>query len=172
MASSYVPPHLRNRHASKTVEKKVPGSDEFPILGSSAVRSSARPALTRSFALLASEWKDHEEEEKIQKEAKDERNRREMEVRRREERNVIVYKNETDSYYDNYANPQDSEYGEEYDPEWTTIEKKPKKELTLEEKIERDIQRETDERSAAQDASVWNESASNDWDYRDRRGNN
>ena len=52
--------------------------------------------------------------------------------------------------------------------EWTTIEKKPKREFTIEEKIARELRREEEEK-AMEDSSVWNVQHTDDWDYRDRR---
>lgn len=168
MSSTYIPPYLRNRKTNSVPEKKLPTPDDFPSLGAVPVRTNAWSS-SRSFAVLASEWKEHDDEEQIKKEAKDSRAQYEADLRRRDEHNVFVFKNDVDGCDESYSLPEDAEVKDMPDSDWTTIEKKAKRELTIEEKIERQIAQEAEEKAALDKDSVWNENAGDEWDYRDRR---
>jgi hypothetical protein len=166
MSGKYVPPAMRNRkHLADEQKLKVPSPDEFPTLGSSKPKTAFKPV--RSFALLASEWQDHEDEEKSRKEILESMGRREAERRENENRNVYVYR-QSESHTDDYQVDDDR-----YQPnpsgvdDWTTIEKKAKRELTLEEQYDKKLRMEEEEKRMA-DESVWNDH-NDDWDYRDRR---
>lgn len=166
MASKYVPPALRNKKGEEPT-KKLPTIDEFPTLGPAIARTKTGFAPTRSFAVLASEWNEHAEDEKIKKETHDNISRREANLRERDARNVFTYRqheHEDRSYFKS----ENIEYEEDATDDWTTIEKKPKREFTIEEKIARDIRREEEEK-AMEDSSVWNVQHTDEWDYRDRR---
>ena len=166
MSGKYIPPAMRNKKAV-VEEKKVPTADEFPTLGSNSPKTKTSFKPVRSFAVLATEWQEHEEEEKIRKEARDAIERREAERRELDSRNVFVYRqhdyeNEYHEQYDGYqANPVDAD-------DWTTIEKKTRRDLTTEELFEKKLRMEEEERRMEED-SVWNQGNSDDWDYRDRR---
>jgi hypothetical protein len=168
MSSTYIPPYMRNRKTNSVPEKKLPTSDDFPSLSSAPVRTNAWSS-TRSFAVLASEWKEHDEEEQMKKEAKEFRTRYESDIRRRDEQNVFVFKNDRGEYAENYSVQEDAEFVDTDTSDWKTIEKKAKRELTIEEKIERQIAQEAEEKAAADRDSVWNDGTGDDWDYRDRR---
>ena len=169
MSGKYIPPAMRNKKANvEEPKKKVPTQDDFPSLGSATVKTNVSFKPLRSFAALATEWQEHEEEEKIRKEARDMIERREAERREVENRNVFVYRQNEDENVD---------YEEGYDaytskmPEqddWTMIEKKAHRELTTEEMFEKKLRMEEEERRMAED-SVWNNGNDDAWDYRDRR---
>ena len=93
--------------------------------------------------------------------------RREADIRDRDARNVFTYR-QTETYDDNYFPSDTVEYEQPTTDDWTTIEKKPKRELTEEEKMERELLREVEEGTNQTD-SVWNTQNGDDWDYRDRR---
>jgi hypothetical protein len=166
MSGKYVPPSLRNRkHAAEEPKIKVPSPDDFPTLGSSKPKVAFKPV--RSFALLASEWQEHEEEEKSRKETRELMERRETERRDIENRNVFVYSQSevrTNDYHEDYTGDQSNPTEVDH---WTTIEKKAKRELTPEELYEKKVRMEEEDRRLAED-SVWNDH-NDDWDYRDRR---
>ena len=169
MSGKYVPPAMRNKKTVVEDRKiKMPTADEFPSLGSNSLKTKTSFKPVRSFALLATEWHEHEEEEKIRKEARDAIERREAERRELDNRNVFVYRqndHDDNSYYEQYdgyqANPSEVD-------EWKTIEKKTRRELTVEESYEKKLRMEEEERRMEED-SVWNQGNSDDWDYRDRR---
>ena len=167
MSGKYIPPAHRNKKANvEDANAKVPTQADFPSLGMGKPKVSFKPI--RSFAALATEWQEHEEEEKIRKEAREMIERREAEHREIDNRNVFVYRQNDD---------ENVEYDEEYggyplktsNPyDWTTIEKKARRELTTEEMYEKKVRMEEEERRMAED-SVWNNGNEDAWDYRDRR---
>jgi len=168
MSSTYIPPYMRNRKTNSVPEKKLPTSDDFPSLGAIPVRTNAW-SNNRSFAVLATEWKEHDEDEQMKKDAKESRIRYEADIRRRDEHNVFVFRNDGGKYNESYSLAEGAVIEDVDDSEWKTIEKKAKRELTIEEKIERQIAQEAEEKAALDKDSVWNESTGDDWDYRDRR---
>jgi hypothetical protein len=169
MSGKYIPPALRNKKANvEEPKKKVPTQDEFPSLGSVGVKTKASFKPIRSFASLATEWQEHEEEEKIRKEAREMIERREAERREIENRNVFVYRQAEfngDDDEDEYDGHQSKPVAAD---DWTTIEKKARRELTTEELYEKKLRMEEEERRMAED-SVWNNGQDDEWDYRDRR---
>jgi len=159
MSGKYVPPALRN--------KKEPTltSDDFPSLGGSkqTAKTSFKP--TRSFAVLATEWNEHEEDEKIRKETRESAQRHEAQRRAINDRNVFVYRPDTEYY--NEDRPDDS-VQPLADDEWKIIQKKAQRELTTEELFEKKARMEEEEKRMEED-SVWKDGNLTDWDYRDRR---
>ena len=159
MSGKYVPPALRN--------KKEPSltSDDFPSLGGSKqpTKTSFKP--TRSFAVLATEWNEHEEDEKIRKETRDSAQRHEAQRRALNDRNVFVYRPDTEYY--NEDRPDDS-LQPLADDDWQVIQKKAQRELTTEELFEKKARMEEEEKRMEED-SVWKDGNLTDWDYRDRR---
>lgn len=166
MSGKYIPPALRNKKGEEPI-KKLPTIDEFPSLGSSVVRTKTGFAPTRSFALLASEWNEHTEDEKIKKETQDLMSRREANVRERDARSVFTYR-QIEEQDTSYYVAENIESEQNTTDDWTTIEKKPKREFSMEEKMARDLRHEAEEK-AMEDSSVWNVQHGDDWDYRDRR---
>lgn len=158
--SSYIPPHARRtkdrRDAWKKEEedkrKALANTDEnFPTLGGSSMPNKSSWSGNKSFASLASEWKDLDNEKKLEEERS-----RVHEIRNR----TIVFSHKI-SHYD------DIEEEDSYDstghvpsqtnPEedgWTTISKKirPIREKTLEE-LEREAEDERKEREEQE--SMW-----------------
>lgn len=167
MSGKYVPPAMRNKKNSGEESKvKIPSQDEFPSLGSGKSKSSFKPI--RSFAALATEWNEHAEEEKVRKETREMMDRREAERREADTRHVFVYR-QREVEYNSYVEEYDSYQSKSEDPDdWTTIEKKARRDLTPEELLEKKLRMEEEERRLAED-SVWNESNGDEWDYRDRR---
>jgi hypothetical protein len=160
MSGKYIPPALRN--------KKEPSltSDDFPSLGISSQQSKTSFKPTRSFAVLATEWNEHEEEEKLRKEAQQSIQRHEAQRRAINDRNVFVYR--PDAEYYNEDRPDDSVQPLCADDEWQVIQKKAQRELTTEELFEKKARMEEEEKRMEED-SVWKDGNLTDWDYRDRR---
>lgn len=166
MSGKYIPPAMRNRkHNVEDSKSKVPSPDDFPTLGASRPKTAFKPV--RSFALLASEWQEHDEEEKVRKDTREMMECRETQRREIEDSKVFVYRQ---SEVDTYEYREDNS-GHQSRPtnvdDWTTIEKKAKRELTLEEMYEKKLRMEEEEKRMAED-SVWNTN-NDEWDYRDRR---
>lgn len=181
MTSKYVPPALRNKNRFTTLEEEtrpspIPKQEEFPSLGGSPRTSSNGWKTKKSFAVLATEWNDHSEEEKAKEEYRRETEKREAEKRERDMRNMVVFKRRDsfDEYDDNAYIVEDTSPAPPYEEDgWTTVERKVRRELSEEEKHARLEAREAEEKERkAQEDSVWNASNADDWDYRDRRVNN
>lgn len=188
-SAKYVPPSMRNRgnnreapswfreedaRKKKEEERKKNGmvntEENFPSLSASPSKSNNQ--WKSSFAALATEWNEHDEEEKVNRQIREDKDRREHQRRLAEERNVVTLRRR-DNYFEEDYNVGPSTYMTDHteanDDEWTVIQhKKPKAELTLEEQIERDRKREEEERKIQED-SVWDNSNGDEWDYRDRR---
>lgn len=160
MSGKYIPPALRN--------KKEPTltSDDFPSLcrPSQPTKTSFKP--TRSFAVLATEWNEHEEDEKIRKEAQQSIHRHEAQRRAIDDRNVFVYRRDQEDYNDDVQ--EDADKVPSADDDWKIIQKKAQRELTTEELFEKKMRLEEEERRLEED-SVWKDGTLGDWDYRDRR---
>lgn len=168
MSGKYVPPAMRNKKANVEESKvKLPTQDDFPALGSNNSKTKASFKPIRSFAVLATEWQERDEEEKIRKEAQEMIERRDAERRELENRSVFIYRQHdfehTTNAYDNDNQPDSLEVDE-----WTRIEKKARRELTAEELYEKKMRIEEEEKQMAED-SVWNHGNDDEWDYRDRR---
>lgn len=167
MSGKYIPPSLRNK--KNTVEEpkvKINSQDDFPTLGSAKPKTAFKPV--RSFAVLASEWQEHEEDENVRKEAHDAIKRREAQRRETDNHSVFIYRQQ-DYNHDNCHDTNDGDDTKVVGSEdWTTIEKKARRELTTEEMYEKKVRMEEEERRMAED-SVWNNGNEEDWDYRDRR---
>jgi hypothetical protein len=166
-SNKYVPPALRNRKDEKRVVELKDTAENFPTLGSASVRAPS-PWTKKSFAVLAAECDAHSKEEKERLEFEAARRRREEERKRFDEQHLVrMYRpvHENDVHEECLA-----EEDEKMDDGWTTIERKAKREFTLEELHAREAAREAEETNEAElQKSVWNEHAANDWDYRDRR---
>lgn len=161
---SYVPPHLRNK---KKVEEIVPPKDDFPVLGMSKTKTSFPPK--RSFAALAMEWSEEADIQKQKEEYRKEMENREMRRKEAEMRNVVKFTNTTHYTDDAYPEEDTVLYPSSSD-DWTTVNhKKLKRELTIEEKMERDAIREEEEKRMNEEDSMWNSNPADEWDYRDRR---
>ena len=160
MSGKYVPPALRNK------KEPILSSDDFPSLGGSkqTTKTSFKP--TRSFAVLATEWNEHEEDEKVRKETLESAQRDEAQRRAINSRNVFVYRPDADYY--NEDRPDDSVQAVSADDEWKVIQKKAYRELTTEELFEKKERMEEEERRMEEE-SVWKDGGVTDWDYRDRR---
>lgn len=165
MSGKYIPPAMRNKKQN-IQEPKVPSPDDFPTLGSVKPKTAFKPI--RSFAVLANEWQEHADDEKARKDTRDIIERREAERRETENQNVFIYRQHEDkpnTYDDEYTGCQSNSTDVD---DWTTIEKKARRELTTEELYDKKLRMEEEERRLAED-SVWNDSKGDDWDYRDRR---
>jgi hypothetical protein len=172
MSSKYIPPALRN----KASVPPVPSANEFPSLGSARGSPNTTWKHKTSFAVLASEWREQSEEDAEKREIQQATERREAERRAAEERMIVHHrKRHIDEIYEMEEDYEDDTMWAQTtartnEDGWTTVERKAKKELTLEETILREQKREEEEKRAqAERDSVWDASANNDWDYRDRR---
>ena len=160
MSGKYVPPAMRAK------QQPTLSSDDFPSLGGLSKPSKTSFKPTRSFAVLATEWSEHEEEEKIRKETRESAQRHEAQRRAINDRNVFVYRPDTDYY--NEDRPDDSVQALSADDEWKVIQKKAYRELTTEELFEKKERMEEEEKRMEEE-SVWKDGNLADWDYRDRR---
>ena len=144
---------------------KMPSIDEFPALGTANPKTTT---WTKSFSSLASEWNkqtiEQEEERKYQEEMQ-------KELERREALNSnfgFIGEFHRRNYYEGpiYRDYDDEEKKPSTD-EWTVVDRvKYRPELSIEEKNEREIAKETEEQKAKEEASVWK---GEEWDVRDRR---
>lgn len=167
-SNKYVPPALRNREVVRNEKKIVQTEENFPSL--SARLPIVNNKWKSSFAALATEWNEHEEEEKVNRQLREDKDRRETQRRLAEERNVVTLRRRTSLHQEEYdTSPSTYINDATNEDDWTVIDrKKLKPELSLEEKVERDQKREEEERKA-QESSVWDNANPDDWDYRDRR---
>jgi hypothetical protein len=158
MSGKYVPPAMRAK------QQPTLSSDDFPSLGGlgKVTKTSFKP--TRSFAVLATEWSEHEEDEKIRRETREETERREAQRRLISDRNVFVYRRDNDIQDTIDETTQDAPP----EDEWKIIQKKAHRELTTEELFEKKERMEEEEKRMEED-SVWKDGNLADWDYRDRR---
>lgn len=167
-SNKYVPPALRNRKDEKRVNDLKDTTENFPTLGSAPARAPSTWT-KKSFAVLAAECDAHSKEEKERLEFEAARRRRDEERRRSDEEHLVRMHRPVQWFV-----PVDeecvAEEDEKADDGWTTIERKAKREFTLEELHARALAREAEEAKEAElQKSVWNDHAANDWDYRDRR---
>jgi hypothetical protein len=167
MSGKYIPPSKRTgKQVESGANLKIPSQDDFPALGLAKPKTAFKPV--RSFALLASEWQEHEEDESVRKEANDAINRREAKRREADNQSVFIYRQQDynpdncDDTHDGYESKVTSA------DDWTTIEKKTRRELTTEELYDKKVRMEEEERRMAED-SVWNNGNEDEWDHRDRR---
>jgi hypothetical protein len=151
--SKYVPPNKRD--APKVI---LPKKEEFPMLCSTNTKPSIWSG--KSFSSLATEWKNKDQEEKQNREIAEEIEKN----KRHREEIIIVRKRQYQS--DHYSPYFEDENNLRNDDEWTTVEKKVRPSLTIEEKIERDEFLEKQEIKQMEDDSVWQ---TEEWDFRDRR---
>ena len=160
MSGKYVPPAMRAK------QQPTLSSDDFPSLGGLSKPSKTSFKPTRSFAVLATEWSEHEEEEKIRRETREETERHEAQRRALNDRNVFVYRRDND--YDIQDTTDETNQDAAPDDEWKVIQKKAYRELTTEELFEKKERMEEEEKRMEEE-SVWKDGNLADWDYRDRR---
>lgn len=157
--SKYVSPAKRDNKKAEVVLKPT----DFPALSTGVPKTTIVPK--KSFALLASDWQERAEEDKMAEEYRKATNRRENERIEMDRRMMIVHHRMEEQIYEKY---------EEDTPciqkdEWTTVDrKKTMVELTAEDKDMREKAMEENKKKA-QDESVWNGNDNEGWDYRDRR---
>lgn len=163
--SSYIPPHMRNRTKERKASWKeqkeqeedmklntLKNTDEnFPSLGGSGSVKKSSWGGSKSFASLASEWKEKETDQKAEDES-----RRQHEIRTRAV--IVPYTHHAqfepihdDIYDDMDEHPSHPKNGED---EWTTISKK---ERPIRVKTIEDMDREIEEemRQQQQQDSMW-----------------
>lgn len=163
--SSYIPPHMRNRNKERKASwkeqkdqeedakmKTLSNTDEnFPSLGGSGSVKKSGWGGNKTFAALASEWKEHETEQKA-----DEERRRQHEIRTRTTVLPYMHYAKFDPIHDEaYDHVDVSSPGpENEEDEWTTISKKikPIREKTIE---ELDREESEERRQHEQPDSVW-----------------
>jgi hypothetical protein len=170
--NKYVPPAFRNANKnrfSSLDERPIPKQEDFPTLGATQAPPTTHWKTKKSFAVMATEWNDHSEYEKMRGEYSTAKEKREAAIRERDMRNIVPFQP--------HRSPGEIREDEselmaepvEHD-EWKTIERKARREYSDEEKHAREEAREAEEKARqAQEDSVWNSSNADDWDYRDRR---
>ena len=170
MSGTYVPPSRRN--AASLNKTSVPITNEyFPQL-STRTPTILPTKSAISFSALASEWNEKDQEEAVERDIQEEstKNRADAEKRafvplRREynNREPYIYSGEDEDTGALLPSPADDG--------WKTVEKKKKKEWTVEEQIERKQLYEEEQAKKEAEASVWTtgEHRSDDWSHRDRR---
>lgn len=161
--SSYIPPHMRNRNKERKASwkeqkereeeekmKSLKNTDEnFPSLGGSGSVKKTSWGGSKSFASLATEWKEHETQKKI-----DDERRRLHEIRTR---TIVIPHSHTNITDESYDEKDDTyETTESLVPEndeWTTISKKlrPIHEKTVEE-LDQELEENTREH---ENDSMW-----------------
>jgi hypothetical protein len=161
MSGKYVPPSLRNR------SEPVPN---FPQLSTRQPLVAPSP-MAKAYSALATEWNDKEEEDRVQKEFQTELDRRNREREEATRRNKV-------SLHREYHGSDEYIYSAEEQPlmpaskvdadGWQTVEKKAKKEWTLDEQIDRK-ERYLQTLEKGEEDSVWGSNANEEWGYRDRR---
>jgi len=155
---SYVPPHLRS--------KPMPKQDDFPALSVPKTKTQFIPK--RSFASLANEWSEESEIQKQKEEFRKEVENREIRRRETDIRNLVTFSSGTrasDEYFQ-----EESEVVQKSSDEWTTVNHvKLKRELSDDERLNRELAKEEEEKRMKDEDSMWNSNTHDDWDYRDRR---
>lgn len=163
--SSYIPPHMRNRNKESKASwkeqkeqeedakmKTLKNTDEnFPSLGGSGSVKKSGWGGSKTFASLATEWKEHESEQKAEEER-----RRQHEIRIR----TVVVPYTHRAHFDSIAEEAYDDMEEapirpvNEEDEWTTISKKAK---PIREKTIEDLDRELEEeqRQHDQQDSMW-----------------
>lgn len=174
MSGTYVPPSRRN--AASSNKTSVPLTNEyFPQL------STRTPTILPtksgiSFSALASEWNEKDEEDAVERTIQEDSARNYAERADADKRTFVPLRRD-------YNNPEPYIYSAEDedtsglvptpadDDGWKTVEKKKKKEWTLEEQIERKQLYEEEQAKKEAEVSVWTsgEHRSDDWSHRDRR---
>ena len=157
--SKYVSPARRDAKKPEVVLKPT----DFPALSTGAPKTVIAPK--KSFALLASDWQERAEEDKMAEEYRKATNRRENERIEMDRRMMIVHHRMEQEIHEKYE--EDTPFIQK--DEWTVVDrKKPMVELSAEDKEKR-AQANEDNIRAAEDDSVWNGNDKEGWDYRDRR---
>lgn len=157
--SKYVSPGKRDNKKADVVLKPT----DFPALSTGAPKAVILPK--KSFALLASDWQERAEEDKMAEEYRKATNRRENERIEMDRRMMIVHHRMEEQIHEKYE--EDTPFIQK--DEWTTVDrKKTMVELTAEDRAIREQAMEENKKKA-QDESVWNGNDNEGWDYRDRR---
>lgn len=160
---SYVPPHLRK---SKSADTPIPVQGEFPSLGVAKTKSQFIPK--RSFASLATEWSEESEHQKQKEEFRKEVEAREVRRHEAAVRNIVTFRN---SSFHDQTYTEETEDVEQHTDEWTTVNHiKPKRELSDEERLNRELAKEEEEKRMKEEDTMWVYNTHDDFDYRDRRG--
>ena len=152
--SRYVPPSKRDEKKQVAIKPS-----DFPALSTGAPKTTIVPK--KSFALLASDWQERADEDKMAEEY-----RKSMNARENEDRRMIITHRRTEEMVQYKESEQTSLIEKD---EWTVVDrKKTIRELTAE---ERDVRAQKQEESIrnTNDESVWNGNEKESWDYRDRR---
>lgn len=170
-----MPPSRRNQ--KQEIPKTVTfNADSFPDL-SSNIPTQNPLKLAKSFSSLATEWKEKEVEDTMERQLKEDTAKHLAERESADKRTIVAlhrdYKNPEPYIYGTYES-EDAPLIPVQDEGWKVIEKKRRKEWTLEEQIERKQLFEQEEmRMKAEEESVWASTThrNEDWDHRDRRIN-
>lgn len=170
--NKYIPPAFRtttkNRFSSLE-ERPLPKQEDFPTLGTSQTTPSTNWKTKKSFAVMATEWNEHSEYEKMRGEYSSANEKREAAIRDRDMRNIVTFQPTTSVDIIREDESELMPVPMEGD-EWRTIERKVRREYSDDEKHAREEALEAEEKARqAQEDSVWNSSNADEWDYRDRR---
>jgi hypothetical protein len=148
---AYVPPSKRG---------VVIKNEDFPSLGNS--KPQAKTWKGNSFANLASDWQKKQDREELENALKQEMERKQQEKERIENTHFVFRRRRVEEEYD-----EEDEYVEEKPrDEWTNVEKKAKRILTAEEKYQKELERERQEKEAQEE---FENGEDDKWDFRDRR---
>jgi len=165
MSEKYIPPSRR----AKTDKAVVVSPDNFPQL-SARQQIPSNPQLSKPFSALATEWNEKDEQETEQKDFQ-----KKLEARNRERDEAImrsVVHHRRDKYEsEEWVEPEQPAISRTDPDGWQTVERKAKRELTVEEKDERRQKfLEAEEKRRLEDDSVWNTNTRNaeEWTYRER----
>lgn len=182
--SAYVPPHSRNKDGNgsrkpmwKVEEEKkendrlsklIPTDSNFPALPSGYVKTASVWGGSKSFALLANEWKEKSDEEKQAEE--NERSRRIALDRIIPTPRFYRMQPVENDYYQNEELADTSENGQNSEDEWTVISKKVRmaKEMSHEQLDKEYAEHEKAEKAEA-DNSMWNDQPRDHETYWDER---
>jgi hypothetical protein len=129
------------------------------------VRTNAGPWKT-SFASLARDWNAKNEEEKCRIEYEMEQERQKLKHEQMKRNSIFVYKHTHQSSDSNDIIAETFDTESKEDDEWKVVERKPRVELTTEERYEKMQRQLEEEKQSELDAT---NCGNNEWDYRDRR---
>jgi len=173
MSGRYVPPSRRNKTEPPPVTMQLT-TEYFPELVTTRKPLVAPTPMSKPYSALASEWNEKDEEARTEKEYQDSLNRRNEEKDRIARSGVVAMQRE-------YHGTEDYVYSVEEQPlitkpktdadGWQVIEKKAKREYSVDEKMERQRKFKESEESMYDKDSVWDSNArgTDEWGYRDRR---
>lgn len=165
MSGKYIPPSRRN--VATSIKEQ-----DFPAL-STNTRTIVPTKSTVSFSTLASEWNEKDRDDEMERKSREEIEKNRAERAEADSRTFVSLRREYDiqepDVYvdDSSALLSDKPSGDD----WTTVNKKTRKQWSYEEQVERKQKFEEAEARMYGDSSVWNsgDHPSEEWSHRDRR---